>query len=217
MRMDIPFAVVRPEVDQLPGACKNWFTVQRWIDISNDQYGVTWATVDAPLVEVGAITAEQPWMRSIEPSQTLYSYVMNNYWHTNYKADQEGPTVFRYAIRPHAGGYDPVAAARFGVEVSQPLVAVPAAADAPAEIKSRFTVEPAEVLVTAFKPSRDRNAWIVRLLNVGPKEAKATLRWADPAPKTISLSNLAEEAVTPASGPIDVPAMGLVTLRAEIP
>ncbi len=217
MRMDIPFAVVRPEVDQLPGACKNWFTVQRWIDISNDQYGVTWATVDAPLVEVGAITAEQPWMRSIEPSQTLYSYVMNNYWHTNYKADQEGPTVFRYAIRPHAGGYDPVAAARFGVEVSQPLVAVPAAADAPAEIKSRFTVEPAEVLVTTFKPSRDRKAWIVRLLNVGPKDAKATLRWAEPAPKTISLSNLAEEAATPASGPIDVPAMGLVTLRAEIP
>ena len=49
----MPWAVVRPEVDQLPGACKNWFTVQRWVDVSNDEYGVTWATLDAPLVEVG--------------------------------------------------------------------------------------------------------------------------------------------------------------------
>jgi len=35
MRMDIPWAVVRPETDQLPGACKNYFTVQRWVDVSN--------------------------------------------------------------------------------------------------------------------------------------------------------------------------------------
>ncbi|MHC4682013.1 MAG: hypothetical protein ACYTEK_25390 [Planctomycetota bacterium] len=52
MRMDTPWAVVRPEADQLPGACKNYFTVQRWVDVSNADYGVTWATVDAPLIEV---------------------------------------------------------------------------------------------------------------------------------------------------------------------
>ena len=58
VRMDIPWAVVRPEADQLPGACKNWFTVQRFVDISNDRSGVTWATVDAPLVEVGGLTGQ---------------------------------------------------------------------------------------------------------------------------------------------------------------
>ena len=57
VRMDVPWAVVRAELDQLPGACKNWFTVQRWIDISNDRYGVACATPDAPLFEVGGITA----------------------------------------------------------------------------------------------------------------------------------------------------------------
>ena len=43
MRMDTPWAVVQPEVDQLPGSCKNYFTVQRWVDVSNRDYGVTWA------------------------------------------------------------------------------------------------------------------------------------------------------------------------------
>jgi hypothetical protein len=60
MRMDIPWAVIRPEKDQLAGACKNWLTVGRWVDISNEQYGVTWATLDAPLVEVGGLTANTP-------------------------------------------------------------------------------------------------------------------------------------------------------------
>ena len=137
MRMDIPWAVMRPEIDQLPGACKNWFTVGRWVDVSNEQYGVTWATLDAPLVEVGAITANligsqtnpNAWLGKLEPSQTLYSWVMNNHWHTNYRADQSGPTTFRYALLPHKQ-YDPVAAQRFGIECSQPLVAVPARGDA---------------------------------------------------------------------------------------
>jgi hypothetical protein len=135
MRMDTPWAVVRPEADQLPGACKNYFTVQRWVDVSNADYGVTWATVDAPLIEVGAITCDPRaeavgWLKHIEPSTTLYSYVMNNYWETNYKAGQEGPTTFRYSIEPHRK-FESGRAAQFGVERSQPLVVVPVDVRAP--------------------------------------------------------------------------------------
>jgi hypothetical protein len=53
VRMETPWGVVRPNADQLPGACRNWFTVQRWVDVSNAEQGITWAPVDAPLVEVG--------------------------------------------------------------------------------------------------------------------------------------------------------------------
>ena len=63
MKMDMAWAVVQPNVDQIQGANKNYFTVQRWVDISNKDFGVTWATLDAPLVEVGAITAETPWIK----------------------------------------------------------------------------------------------------------------------------------------------------------
>ena len=53
----------------------------------------------------------------------LYSYVMNNYWHTNYLAGQGGDFTFRFSItsRPKA---DNVASARFGWAVSNPLMAV---------------------------------------------------------------------------------------------
>ncbi|HEU5359259.1 MAG TPA: hypothetical protein VFU45_09075, partial [Gemmatimonadales bacterium] len=98
VRLDIPWAIVRPDSDQLRGADRNVFTVDRWADVSNDSIGVTWATLDAPLVEVGGMWGEdwhhddgtEGWLTHLPATQLLYSYVMNNYWHTNFKADQPG-------------------------------------------------------------------------------------------------------------------------------
>jgi alpha-mannosidase len=217
MRMDTPWAVVRPEADQLLGACKNYFTVQRWVDVSNDNYGVTWAAVDAPLVEVGAITNDPRgnvgWIKKLEPSTTLYSYVMNNYWETNYKAGQEGPTTFRYSIKPHRL-FDSGAAARFGIECSQPLMVVPVDKKTPVR-SSILSVKPAGVIVTAFKPSDVGRAWIVRLFNAGGRSEKARLIWAKPA-KTVWLSNLAEEKVAKITGPVEMAAYEIVTLRVPL-
>jgi hypothetical protein len=218
IRMETPWAVVRPEADQLNGACKNYFSVQRWVDVSNSDYGVTWATVDAPLIEVGAITNDPRggvgWIKKLEPSTTLYSYVMNNYWETNYKAGQEGPTTFRYSIMPHRR-FDCGEATRFGIEQSQPLIAVPVDKDT-AVPRSILKVEPASVIVTAFKPSEDAKARIVRLFNAGERSAKARLIWTKPAPKTVWLSNLAEEQVSRLTGSIKMVPYEIVTLRVPL-
>ena len=48
MHVNIPWAVIRPEKDQMPGACKNWLCVGRWVDVSNATSGVTCAVLDAP-------------------------------------------------------------------------------------------------------------------------------------------------------------------------
>jgi alpha-mannosidase len=213
MRMDTPWAVVRPESDQLPGSCKNWFTVQRWVDVSNQDNGVTWATVDAPLVEVGAITAETPWMTTIEPSQRLYSYVMNNYWHTNYKADQEGPTVFRYGIWPH-GRFDSAASARFGVEASQPLVVAPAPPEG-AVMPPLLRIEPAGVMATGLKISQDGKDFIVRLFGASGKPETARLSWRGDTQPKMWLSDLSEKPGASIDGSVDVPAWGMVTVRID--
>jgi alpha-mannosidase len=220
MRMEIPWAVVRPETDQLAGACKNYFTVQRWVDVSNADYGVTLATPDAPLIEIGDITTDPTgstvgWIKTIEPSTTLYSYVMNNYWETNYKAGQEGPTMFRYSIEPHRS-FDSGRAAKFGAEQSQPLIAVPvdSKTSAPGSI---MNVEPTSIIVTAFRPSEDGKDWIVRLFNAGGQSEKAIVTWAEPSPDTIWLSNLAEEKLDNAAGPVEMTAYDIVTLRASPP
>lgn len=221
MRLDIPWAVIRPEVDQLPGACRNYLSVGRWVDVSNERYGVTCATLDTPLMEVGAIRMDVPnpfdpraWVAKLEPSTTFYSYVMNNYWETNYKADQPGVAVFRYVLRPH-GPFDQAAAIRFGIEASQPLWGVPSNANAP-KVDSLFSIEPAEVLATSVKPSDDGKAVMVRLWNAGTGPVQARMTWQGVQPRRVTRSSPAEETGPVVDAPIPLPPLGLVTLRAEL-
>jgi alpha-mannosidase len=222
VRLDVPWGVVRPETDQIPGACKNWFTVQRWVDVSNEDHGITMLTPDAPLVQIGGITANllgwagdpRLWLDRLEPSQTVYSWVMNNHWFTNYRAEQEGPTIFRFLLRPH-GKFDQRDAMRFALEHCQPLALAPACGEPPAA--PRLQLSGADVLVTAFKASEDGRAWIVRLFGVGDQPAQTVLRWSEPAPRALWLSDTSEKPLRPLTGPVTVPPFGIVTVRAELP
>jgi hypothetical protein len=219
MHMDIPLAEMRPELDQLPGASKNWLPVGRWIDVSSERLGVTWATLDAPLVEIGEVSATlvgsnrnpQLWREHIAPTQKFYSWAMNNHWETNYRAYQEGVVEFRYALRAH-GGYDSAAASRFSIGLSQPLLASLASSEPPAP--SLLRIDPADVLALALKPSDDGRALIVRLFGASGEDRKARLHWESPH-RRMWLSDLSESPIRQLQSEIPVAGWDLVTLRVE--
>ncbi len=215
VRVNGPWSVVRAEKDQLDGACRNWFTVDRWVDIANDDHGVTWVTLDAPMMELGGILADPivvGWLTKLEPSQTIYSYVMNNYWETNYKADQPGVTKFEYALRPH-GGYDGAAASRFAQERSRPLIAV-ATRDGGASTPSLVKVSNPDAIVTMLKPSDGDHAVIVRLFNPQEKPITTDLLWGGGA-AGIYGSNLFEDRLGPVEGTITLRPFEVRTVRIE--
>jgi hypothetical protein len=187
LRYDVADGVVRPEADQLAGACKNFFSVQSWVDISNRDYGVTWATINAPLIEIGGITAEQPWMKSIQPSSLFYSYVMNNYWHTNYKADQEGSVTFSYSVLPHAA-FRASDAAKFGAERRQPLIVAPAS-PWPQPLSAVLQLSSPEMLVPSIKPVDGGRSWLVYFYNPTESAQKVTLHGNDGLPVSIRSSD----------------------------
>jgi alpha-mannosidase len=124
LRIDVPFGSFRPEADQLPGASRNYFSLQRWVDFSEEDWGVTVASIDAPLIQLGEIRTDAivtGWLEEAENSPTLLSYVMNNYWETNYRAAQDDEVAFRYALRVH-GTFREEEAERFGLEEARPLL-----------------------------------------------------------------------------------------------
>jgi hypothetical protein len=211
IRYDVANAIVRPEADQLAGACKNFFSVQSWCDVSNEDCGVTWATVDAPLIEIGAITAESPWMKFLDLSPALYSYVMNNYWHTNYKADQEGLVTFRYSILPHAD-FKPEEAARFGRERRQPLLAV-MANSSKALAASLFKVDPPAVLVESIKPIAGGRAWLLYFYNPTGERQNVKLQWNAEIPVTAHLSDGFEKIGEPIADKFKIEAHGSLYIR----
>lgn len=217
MHMDIAWGMFRPEFDQLPGSCKNYFSVQRWVDISNDDFGLTWATVDAPLVEVGDITVDPisyGWIKHLKPSQTLYSYVMNNYWETNYLAAQEGLTTFRYSIYPH-GKFDAGNAERFGIERSQPLITVPGSKSIPIH-SSLFEISSKKVIVTSIQPIEDGKAFIIRLYNSGESPEEVNIKWGSLNPDKVYLSSPYKIKGKEIKGAFNMPGFGIRTILVEI-
>jgi hypothetical protein len=221
-RVEVQFGVIAPDADQIPSACKNWFTVNRWADVANDHFGVTWITLDAPLLQVGGLTANllnsqsnpDTWRKHVGPTQKLYSWAMNNHWGTNYRAYQEGPVMFRFVLRPHRG-YDPAAATRLAVACSQPLLPTRARGPKPSGTP-RLAVSSPDVLVTGLKPSDDGKAWIVRLWNASPRDTETRLSWSRPAPKGVWLSDTGEQRLIKAGETIALPGQALITLRAEV-
>ncbi len=218
VRVDVGSGSVRPEADQIAGACRDFFCARDSVDISNDDFGVTWTPLNAPLVEVGAITDETPgdgerrsWLKSLAPSTLLFSYVMNNYWHTNYKADQEGPVTLRYAVEPHRGS-DTATAKKLGTEATTPLV--PMRADASSAVpRFPLSVLPGSFVATSLKPSADGKAWILRLLNASDRAEALRLSGLAFDRGRVFLSDLGEAEGIRVTGPIEVPGFGILTLH----
>lgn len=181
VKIDIPWATVQPEKDQLKGANKNFYSVQRWVDVSNDTFGVTMAPIEAPLLEIGDMNGQnwmgdmdiRPWIKKYESSTTLFSWTMNNAWFVNYKAFQEGKIPFNYVLRPHAT-FNDFETKKWGIGLTQPLIVVPI--QKKAEIfKSPIQIKDFQnVLITSIKKSRDNSATIVRLFNPTNEEGVAS-------------------------------------------
>ena len=221
-RIDIPWGVMRPELDQWPAANRNWLVMQRWADISDETDGVTWCSLDAMLAETGSMTANQtgtwngerkPWLKKSEQAPAIWSWVMNNHWFTNFPLTQDGPVTFRYRLLPH-GAFDVATANRFGLEQAQPLVALAADKNAIASPLVALDGPPA-VIVSSMKSTGDGKSVIIRLRSVSGRNEPVKLNWLAGTPKSVSLCEREEVPSAKAGAEIVVPAMGMVVIRAD--
>ena len=172
-------AIVNANKDMLPGACLDWFAVQRFVEVERPKAAIAWATPDAPLVCFQDINRGK-WMKDLPMRNGhLYAYVMNNYWCTNYVAGQGGDSTFRFAITSRANS-DRVASARFGAEVSNPLSAVVVDANRqgilPDTPTSLLSVDEPGVMITGVKMPDEGRGLIVRLRETAGRVTTAHLR-----------------------------------------
>ena len=211
IRVEIPNGVMRPEADQLPGACKEWYCSQHWVRLSDADHSIAWSSPDAPLFCIGDINRGL-WPDKLQVKDgRLFSYAMNNYWDTNYKAGQGGDFEFRFSVRANAPRTD-AEAARFGWQAAMPVQArVIGAAQTgllAGPVGSLCSVSSDSVVITAIKFAEDRHGIVVRLLSLDAKPITAKLRLALPGLKSATLANLIEEPIrslTMADGTITVP------------
>ncbi len=195
-RYECPAGIVNANTDMLPGACLDWFAVQHFVEIESGDVAIAWATPDAPLVCFQDINRGK-WMRELPMRNGhLYAYVMNNYWHTNYKAGQGGEHVFRFSITSRAKS-DNAASAQFGWAASNPFVAVPVDGPMrgrlPGDSASLISIDEPGVLLIGAKQADSGTGLVLRLWEVSGKPTTAHIHLNHLPVSTATACNLVEE------------------------
>jgi hypothetical protein len=174
---------VDPAKDILPGGGREWFSVQQWVAARQGEIAAAIVPVDAPLVTLGDVV-RGTWPTEFgERRGTIFSYVMNNYWDTNYSAGQGGDFTFRYVV---TSGLDlePAALSRLGWEALTPVETdeisyQDKAINAPGPLdpaKSGFlNVDQPGVVLLAWKEAEDRNGYIMRFLEIAGQPASVNV------------------------------------------
>ncbi|SHO53081.1 glycoside hydrolase family 38 N-terminal domain-containing protein [Anaerocolumna xylanovorans] len=94
--------ILRPGIDQLPGTCQNFYLIQNGLVRTGRDTDVIISTKDAPLISFGKREAAPIRLcdgKNTELNRsTPYSWIMNNFWETNFKADLGGFYEFTYTV-----------------------------------------------------------------------------------------------------------------------
>ena len=174
---------VDPSRDVLKGGSVEWSTVQHWVREEGADVAVGLTPIDSPLVTLGDINRGTWPERFIPKTSVIYSWVMNNYWHTDFRRVQGGDYTFRYALTS-GRELSPESLERMGraamtpLELQQvlktdkygdperPLSAAPT---------SFLQVDAPNVVVENWKTAEDGHGAIVRLVEVGGTSADVRL------------------------------------------
>ncbi len=168
--------------DQLPGSNMDFVSPRRWLDASGSVRGIQLmmkkAFMAAPdsMVDERLILSQsfKKWRDTGVPTSTWFSYVMNNYWHTNFKIDQEGVSHFQYALRPH-GALKDDEQEKAAFEFTQQLIAFPVNEKIRLP-KNLFELSNDKVVVTSITPLQE-GGFLIRLFNPLSNSQNFSFKW----------------------------------------
>jgi len=167
--VEVPLGRMTVERDQQAGSGRDWYCHAHWVWLHDAADGMLWSGPDTPLVTLNDIFRGQ-WRRGLEPDGTLFSYVLHNYWPTNFAARQGGDLVFRYRLSALTPGGDRTEPVRRGWAACDPLYVsaryTSAGAGPLARKDSALVLADPGVAVVGAKPADDRTGALVKLVDV---------------------------------------------------
>lgn len=184
VRYEVSGGVTGDGMDHVPGAPQHMRAIRGFVTLNNDDHVVAWATKDAPLVHPQTIALPYaPFPDSTSPREpaTLYSWVHNNVWDTNFPVQQGFVATFSYAIgvADHDSSTTPESLGiRTATELAQPLrVALATGRGEPIESSALFTLDDPRVrIVSVLQPDADdRGRLQVRLQSLVDKDVTVRL------------------------------------------
>ena len=168
LAVDVPGGLMYSGENQIPGSASTWNTMQNFFLAENDTIQVVVSSDEIPLVMLGDLITENAFKKEKKYEfPHVFSWVMNNYWYTNFKASQEGELKWKYTMTSLSKGSN-TDVFKFSWSNRIPLYArvVPASdkANDGAKIKSFLKLDNDNLLITSCVPSMEGDLSL--LLNI---------------------------------------------------
>lgn len=175
IHLDVPGGNIEAGVDQIPGSSNDWYTVQNFATARSERSQVVMGSPEIPLMQFGAINTGRYEAGAVPQSTNMYSWPMNNYWVTNFNADQMGELQWSYFITSSTDnsiGY----ATRFAWENRIPFLTRVLQADERSTARfpaaSLLKIVPQNLLLVNMRPVEGERAVMLQLREIDGKPAR---------------------------------------------
>jgi len=163
--------IVIPGRDQLEGTSSDWNTIQSFAAVKGKDSQIVFCSPEMPLVQFGDINTGKFDYFSDPKHPWIFSWPMNNYWTTNFRASQEGEHKWTYIITSDEDTTRSFAT-RFGWSNHVPMltrVQPPGKPDVPMAPVSFLNLDVPGVLLVSLKTADDGDGIVMHLREVEGK------------------------------------------------
>lgn len=175
---DVPGGTIEAGIEQIRGTSNDWNTVQTFAAVRNANAQIVMGTPEVPMMQFGDINTGRFQKMAVPASNKIYSYVMNNYWTTNFNADQHGEFEWNYFITSMPDN-SLEKTTKFAWENRVPYITrtLPSGTkNKKAVYSSSFlTIQPDNVLLVNMTPLQGENSLLLHLREVNGKASKLNI------------------------------------------
>ena len=173
LSFDVQGGEIRAGVDQIPGSANDWNAVQNYARLSNKDEQILLGSPEIPMMQFGGINTGRYKAGATPESTHMYGWPMNNYWVTNFNAEQHGGITWKYTISSEPGS-SPQSANRFGWGNRVPMLSriIPGGGEGSDKTEnSVISGWPENLLLVSSAPGDDSRSFILHVREVSGREA----------------------------------------------
>jgi len=174
---EVQGGVMETGKDQIKGSSNDWNTVQTFTSVRNASSQIVIGSAEMPLMQFGAINTGRYQAGAMPESTKLFSWPMNNYWVTNFNADQRGGHSWTYYLTTSADNSNNFAT-QFGWGCRIPYLTriIPGAGNGDNNWEGSFIKRwPTNVVLVTAQPTNDGKYLLVHLRETAGKNAEIKL------------------------------------------
>jgi len=178
LAFDVQGGEIRAGIDQIPGSTNDWNIVQNYARLKNENAQILLSSPEIPLMQFGGINTGRFEYGALPESTHIYGWPMNNYWVTNFNAEQRGGIDWVYTISSSSDASQ-TKAVRFGWDNRVPFLArtLPGGISSKAQSweKSIIGGWPENVILLSSTPNKDGNSSVLHVRETEGKSADMKL------------------------------------------